>query len=238
MLKLDRLARNFLAAGVAIVAAAGLAPGADALTLADLHGGASLSSADGGLTFSDFEITLPPLVGGAPNLLGGLDLSLFEVEALQDEFGVRFLEFDGPLVAVGDQAGALMISFRVTASLELVITGVGLSLTGTAMGGGALAQIQESVVADDGSLTMIEATRQAGGTQSPIAFGALATPSSSIEVSKSIVIDTTGSSAVLAQISEFEQSFTTAPIPEPGAVAVFSLGLGLVAATSRRRRNG
>ncbi len=103
-------------------------------------------------------------------------------------------------------------------------------MTGTAMGAGALAQLEETIVADNGSVTRLEAVRQAGGTQSPIAFAGLATQSSSRRVAKTIRLDTADRSALLAQISELEQSFATAPVPEPGAIAVFAMGLGLVAA--------
>ena len=70
---MPRLSRTLLAAILFV----GLAPAAQALSLADLNAGASFSSADGALTFSDFRITLPATIGGSANALAGIDLALF-----------------------------------------------------------------------------------------------------------------------------------------------------------------
>jgi hypothetical protein len=94
MSKITRLAQGALLIALSLT----LGGNARALTLADLNGGASLT--DGVLTFSEFNVTLPAMVGSSPNALAGVNLALFEVEVLPAAgFGFRVLEFDVPLVA-------------------------------------------------------------------------------------------------------------------------------------------
>lgn len=219
------------AVAVALFAAS---PG-QALTLADLNAGASLSSLDGTLTFQDFSVTVPATVGASANAFLGLDLALIEVEALPTNgFGFRVIEFDSPLVAVGDEVGQLQIEFTVVASPAFEITGANLRFTGTALGTGAIARIDETITGAgvDSSLTVI---RQAGGAQQPIAETVFGSAVGSVDVSASILLDTRGRTAILAQLSEFEPGFSARPIPEPGAIALFSGSMALVLAASRRR---
>lgn len=223
---------------VAIGAVAlGTATPAAALTLADLDAGASLSSLDGTLTFQGFNVTLPATVGASPNAFAALDLSTIEVEALPTNgFGFRVIEFDSPLVAVGEQVGQLIIDFDVVASPGFVITGANLAFTGTAIGTGAIARIDETVTYAGGSLSL-GAIRQAGGLQQPIDQDVFAAPATSVSASTTITLDTRGSTAMIAQLSEFEPGFSASaqPVPEPGAFVIFGGSLALVLTASRRR---
>lgn len=220
------------AAGVLVL---GLAGAAHALTLADLTGGASFTTSDGTLTFHDFQVTLPGTVGSAANAFAGLDLSIIEVEALPSVgFGFKVLEFDAPLVVAGDQIGQMVLSYQVTANPTARITGVGLRFTGTAIGGGASARIDETVSFAGGS-AQLHAVREAGGTQDPDDSVALPTPAASIGVEKTITLDVSGRYAQLAQLSEFEQRYSVAPVPEPGAFLIFGGSLALIMGASRRR---
>lgn len=231
---LNLRALHLLRATTAAVALC-IATGAHALTLADLNAGASFSSLDGSLTFQDFDVSVPATVGASANEFLGLDLALIEVEALPTSgFGFRVIEFDAPLVAVGDEVGQLVIAFRVVANPNFVIDGASLRFTGTAIGAGAVTRIDEVISGAGGDVTLT-AIRQAGGTQDPDDQDTLLAPSSSVDVSTTITLDTRGRTAFLAQLSEFEPGFSARPVPEPGAIALFSGSMALVIAASRRR---
>jgi hypothetical protein len=219
---------------LAVALTLGLGTGASALTLADLDAGASFN--DGTLTFSDFNVTLPATVGASPNALASVDLALFEVEVLPASgFGFRVLEFDIPLVASGDQIGQMQIDYKVTANPTTVLTGAGIRFTGTAIGTGAITRIDQLVSTPAGSIDL-HVIRQAGGTQDPEDAAALPAPNGrEALVAKTITLDVRSRSAFIAQISEIEGQFSVAPIPEPGAVAIFAGSLMLVTAASRRR---
>jgi hypothetical protein len=229
MSKITRLAQGALLIALSLT----LGGNARALTLADLNGGASLT--DGVLTFSEFNVTLPAMVGSSPNALAGVNLALFEVEVLPAAgFGFRVLEFDVPLVAAGDQVGQMMIDYKVTANPTTVITGAGLRFTGTAIGAGAITRIDELVSTPAGDISL-HVIRQAGGTQQPTDTAALPAPASEALVATTITLDVSSRTAFIAQISEIEGQFSVAPIPEPGAIMIFAASLGLVTTASRRR---
>ncbi len=225
-----------LARGVLLVALSiSLGGSARALTLADLDGGASFATPDGSLTFSAFHVTLPAMIGSANNALAGLNLALFEVEALPSVgFGFRVLEFDIPLVAAGDEIGQMIIDYTVTASPTILITGAGLRFTGTAIGSGAVTRIDELVTAPAGSIGL-HVIRQAGGVQHPDDEQLLPSAASEVLVSKNILLDVHSRTAFIAQISEIEGRYSVRPVPEPGAVAIFAASLAMVTTASRRR---
>jgi len=221
---------------IAIVIALGLAGSASALTLADLNSGATFTSLDGTLTFQNFSVAVPATIGASPNSFLGLDLSMIQVEALPtDGFGFRVIEFDAPLVAVGDEVGQFVIGWQTVATTPTnVITGADLRFTGTAIGNGAVARIDETVAGPGGTLSL-HTIRQASGLQHPTDSGLLAVPAHSVNVSTTITLDTRGRLAFLAQLSEFEPGFSARPIPEPGALAIFGGSMMLVVTASRRR---
>jgi hypothetical protein len=229
MSKITRLAQGALLIALSL----GLGSSARALTLADLNAGASFS--DGTLSFTDFSVTLPAMVGSAPNVLASVNLALFEVELLPASgFGFRVLEFDIPLVAAGDQVGQMLIDYRVTANPTTVITGAGLRFTGTAIGSGAITRIDELVSTPAGDIDL-HVIRQAGGVQDPEDTKLLPGPAQQAFVATDIRLDVSSRTAFIAQISELEGSFSVAPIPEPGAIMIFAASLGLVMTASRRR---
>jgi hypothetical protein len=229
------LSSRALHAAAACVLMLGLAGGAQALTLAQLTGGASFTTSDGTLTFHDFQVTLPATVGSASNAFAGLDLSIIEVEALPSVgFGFKVLEFDAPLVVAGDQIGQMVLAYQVTANPIARITGVGLRFTGTAIGTGASTRIDETVSFAGGSAEL-HAMRVSGGTQDPDDSVSLPVAAESIGVEKTITLDVSGRYAQLAQLSEFEQRYSVAPVPEPGAFMIFGGSLALIMGASRRR---
>src|SRR4029453_1425157 len=221
---------------IAIAISLGVASSAGALTLADLNAGASFTSLDGTLTFSNFNVSVPATIGASSNAFLGLDLALIEVEALPTNgFGFRVIEFDAPLVAVGDEVGQLKIDWTTAATNPThVVTGASLEFTGTAIGNGAVARIDETVTGPGGTLSL-HAIRQASGLQHPTDHGALAMATNSVDVSTTITLDTRGRTAFLAQLSEFEPGFSARPVPEPGALAIFGGSMMLVVTASRRR---
>ena len=91
-----------------------------------------------------------------------------------------------------------------------------------------------TVTSPSGTVTL-QAIRVAGGTQDPDDVVDLAAPARQISVVKNITLDTSSRRGMLAQISEFEQRYSVAPIPEPGAFAIFAGSLALVVTASRRR---
>lgn len=227
--------KQFARGALLVALSIGLAGSAQALTLADLDAGASFSTPDGSLTFSAFHVTLPATIGTANNAFEGLDLSLFEVEALTSVgFGFRVLEFDIPLVAAGDEIGQMVIDYTVTANPTSQITGAGLRFTGTAIGSGAVTRIDQLVSAPAGSIEL-HVIRQAGGVQDPDDEQMLASPAGQVQVSTNILLDVRNRQAFIAQISEIEGRFSIAPIPEPGAIVIFAASLAMVTTASRRR---
>src|SRR4029453_1695027 len=117
---------------IAIAISLGVASSAGAPPLADLNAGASFTSLDGSLTFQNFNVSVPATVGASANAFLGLDLALIEVEALPTNgFGFPVIEFDAPLVAVGDEVGQLVIGFEAVAAPTFVINGASLRFTGT-----------------------------------------------------------------------------------------------------------
>ncbi len=231
MSNITRIARGSFLIALAI----GLAASAQALSLADLNAGASVTTPDGSLTFSEFHITLPATIGGAPNAFAGADLSIFTVDvATPSGPGSNVLAFNVPLVAAGDQVGQMLLDYKVSASPAMRITGAGLRFTGTAIGSGAVTRIDELVATPAGDIAL-QAIREAGGVQQPAASASLPTAPSEIHVATDILLDVQLRTASISQLSEVEQSFTVAPVPEPGAFAIFAASLGLVTAASRRR---
>jgi hypothetical protein len=209
---------------------------AGALTLADLDAGAGLTSADGRLTFQNWSVTTPDPFDGSPNSLVGIDLGFFQVDLAQDGLVLKVLETAGPLVAFDGRVGNLVIEFDVVTDSLTVIEGLGLGFTGTAQGSDALAAIFESVEDGGGNpLLDLEVSRTGGGAQDPTDFAFLASAQTEITITKSIVVDVREPGALVAQISEFEQSFQLAPIPEPSAALLFALGAVLVAHSGRLR---
>jgi hypothetical protein len=213
----------WLATGLALLLLPG---GAAALTLAELDGGASLATADGALSFENWSVT-------ASDAFAGIDLSLFEVEIITDGVALKVLETDGPLAAFGGLVGNLAIEFDVVADALTLIEGVGLAMTATAQGSGAFARIEETVTGSEALL--LEVFREGGGAQSPTDFALFATPQQNLAIAKKITLDTRAPGALIAQISEFEQSFQVSAVPEPSAAASFALGALLVLAALRRR---
>lgn len=63
----------------------------------------------------------------------------------------------------------------------------------------------------------------------------LAVAVSQILANTAIPLDVQSRTALLARISEVERTYAVAPVPEPGAFAIFAASIGLITAASRRR---
>jgi len=203
---------RFAAAALLSVMALGLAPGARALTLADLAGGASFSA--GLLVFDDFQITV----------VGDLSAQLddYAVQVLGDGFRLA-----GPLSVLGGDAGTLLVSYSVTAPTDL-IEGASLFAGAVAIGAGSQAFVGESLLSGPDVLGSLFVFDIAGVGSTPADAVGFA-PVSHVEVAKSVHLGS-GSFAALTVV---DQRFFVAP--EPLTLLLLVVGLLGLAASGRQR---
>lgn len=201
---------------------------ATVISLEDLNNGASISSSDGRLTFDNFNVTLP---GGTGNVLSGIDLGMLTVDVTNSGIGISVFELDAPLVAVSGTSGSLVIVFDVTASIGYSITQVDMSMTGLAIGQGSLAEVAQ-VFESAGGVTALAVSRSGDGTGSPLASTEFAPGTAGFQVMKTLTVS--AGDGGIAQISEAQDSYYTAPVPEPSAALLFGLGSLVVAGRVRR----
>jgi hypothetical protein len=196
------------------LALAALAPrGATALTLADLAGGASFST--GGLTFSDFDVTVTGDLS--------MDLGDYAVQVLGDGFRLA-----GPLSVVLGDSGTLLISYAVDAAGS-VIDGASVLAPGTTIGSGAQAWVGESLLGPGntplGSLFAYSITGVGSQPSDATGFG----PVDHVEVGKTIHVG----GGMFAALPLIDERF--AVVPEPLTLLLVGTGLlGLVIAGRRR----
>jgi hypothetical protein len=185
-----------------------------ALTLADLDGGDSF--AVGGLTFSDFDVTL----AGDLNL----DLGQYPVQLLPDGFRIT-----GPLSVLLGEEGTLLISYVVEAAGD-VIDGASLFSPLVAVGTGSAALVSESLLESGGGPlgTLLALSVDGGGP--PVLFdGAGFAPVSSIEVVKVVSLV----SGIFSSAPHVDQRFSV--VPEPLALLMVGGGLAGLGFSGRRR---
>jgi hypothetical protein len=188
------------------------APGARALTLADLAAGASFAA--GSLTFADFEVA----VSGDLSL----DLADYPVQVLADGF-----RLSGPLSVLLGDAGTLLLSYTVSAP-EAIVSGGSLLAPGTAIGDGAQAWAAESML-DAANLPLASLfTYAVVGVGSESFDSSSFAPVSFVQVAKTLHV----ASGLFAALPIVEQRFFV--VPEPLSLLLLALGIGGLAAFGRR----
>jgi hypothetical protein len=195
--------RSVLAIAVlAFVPGSALAVGLDVL-----DAGGTLTSGNGELSFSEFDVVRTGSIGS--------DLSLISVEALADGLAIT-----GPMQASGGAAGDLFIQFRVSSSQPL--QSVSLAMEGDAAGTGSLASVVETFEEPDNIQPFVFTT---GGGSERLQDSRALDGVTVLRVSKDIVVD--ASAEGQAQITRIEQHFSTTEVPEPQGLLI--LGLALLA---------
>jgi len=204
--------------GLAAALAIGIAGGAQATTLADLSGGQSLTV--GGLTFSDFSITV---TGSA------LDPNLADYKVLTLSDGFRIV---GGFAAVDGEQGDMLVSYDVSvAAGSPAVNDIGLAFNGAAAGAHSAASVSEDLSANGSPIASALVSQTGGGLSQKVDTVTFA-PETSFSVDKDILVK--ASSPGIATISFIDQHFSL--VPEPGTLVLLTGGLmGLVALGQKRR---
>lgn len=224
-----------LFAAVALALFTVAAPDAHALKLDVLAAGGSLTSGNGVLTFSDFEVITAGSVRS--------DLSLYDVKALSDGFAIT-----GPFSAAGGNVGDMFLEFTVTSTRA--ITSASLRFNGAAAGARASASVTESFEElEDADLFVFSRGRRDRDLFDRTEINGLTT----LHVSKDILVDSGVRRDIsvkeledldvprklwkkrgrgVAVISRIEQRFGTSA-PEPSGMLLFGAALLGLAAVRR-----
>jgi|GEM_PF-2258235 len=160
--------------GLALALVVGFAGRAQATTLADLNGGASLTV--GGLTFSGFTVTVTGSVD--PNLAD------YSVQTLSDGFKIV-----GNFSATNGQQGDMLVSYDVSAAAGSEVDDIGLKFDGMAAGPHSAATVSENLFGIPGGNSIASASvfATAGGPSQNVATATFA-PVTSFEVEKDILL--------------------------------------------------
>lgn len=212
-----------------------LAGPATAISLGALADGASLTSEDGAVTFSDFSVSFMPGLGEGDNALAYLDLTLVDVQVLS-EGDRRILAIGGGIEVSNSDLGQMWIDYSVESGNGFEIVGADLSLKAEALSLLSGVTIGESIGGD--ALAMLFATERqdgSGTTSDATVFGG---PAGRLTVSNDLFVD--GGFGGTTRIASLQQAFHVAqsanPVPEPGSALVFGAGLLLTAMRLRSRR--
>lgn len=217
------------------IALMGTAGPAAAISLGALTAGASLSSDEGAVTFSDFSVAFLAGIHEDRNALLNLDLSLVDVQliVLGDR---RILSFEGGLEVDSGVLGQMWIDYTVATDAGFEITGAGLSLKAETLTTFTSVTVVESI--SGGASASLYASERFDGTGTPSGALVFALPARNLVVSNDVFID--GGYGGTTRVASLQQSFRVAgsasPVPEPGASLLFAVGVALSAARLRRTK--
>jgi hypothetical protein len=210
-----RMGRAALGLTAALVFAFG--GSAKATTLADLNGGQSLTV--GGLTFSDFKITVN----------GSLDPNLADYQVLSLSDGFRIA---GGFAAFDAEQGDMLLSYDVSAGTSNPVNDIRLVFNGTAVGSHSGANIVETLSSNGTPVSSANVFAIAGGTTQLVDTQTFA-PQTSFTVDKDILVK--AGSGGMATISFINQEFSV--VPEPGSLVLIGSGLMGLLAFGRKRKS-
>lgn len=206
--------------GLVLLLLAVSASTASALTLADLDvAGASFSSLDGSLLFSEFD---------GVEASGGLNSDLTNYTVVPVDFGFRIV---GPIGVAGDE-GILSLSYKVSAAISIV--GADVFFNGAAFGDDAVAELTSRLVESMGGSGI------PGGELDLLVTGdgtKIKVDSTSFEPILEFFVDEVvrvdASNAAAATVSAVDLRF--ALVPEPATALMLGMGLFGLAAVGRSR---
>lgn len=240
------LRKSLVAAGIAL----SLLSGAQAVPLADLLGGSSLSA--GNLVFDSFSVTSY----SASDPARSFNLANVDVTALNDGGshpgqGLLFTVSNDELSVVGDDVFAfvdLALSFRAsTTSAAWLIKGATTSIGGAFIGSSTGlndgsndngSYIHETYGSGAGlsdlGVNSVEFSYLDSVQTSLLTQSAAFAPVSQVWASKNILVWATEATDD-ADLVSFEQRFSPSPIPEPTTVLMLVTGLAVLLAARRSR---
>ena len=221
---------------LAAVIAALLLPGsAGAIPLGTLIGGGTLSSDDGAVYFSDFQVSTSGGHLEAIDPLAGLDLMLIDVEVVTWD-DLRTLHFAGTIELAPYELGQIQIVYSVAAGDGFEIIGATLEVEAETFGSFSSVTVNEDVFGD--ASASLAAFTRSDGPEAPTSAVLFDGAAGGLVVASNVWID--GGTADGTTFTHLSQGYrvqpTAGPVPEPSAALVFAAGLAVIGARVRARR--